>query len=106
MRIFVTEHGVDLVEPEDFTRFHVESELSPREIDTALRASYAGNMNGAEALVALDFIRSDAGPPSSDDQWISGFQAMISYAKTRGWLTEDGLHLLAHIAPPSRGTDD
>ncbi|EYT57181.1 hypothetical protein [Microbacterium sp. UCD-TDU] len=96
MRISVTESGADLLDPADFTRFHVESALPAAQIDAALQAAGAGRVDNDHAFVSVAFLRSHA--PAGDEQWGEGLQKMIAYAQSKGWVSADGEHLQAHIA--------
>ena len=67
-------------------------------LDAALRASGLGNWNGGnEADLTTVALRAAAalGPVGPD--WPSRWDAMISYATTKGWLSEDGTQLRAHL---------
>lgn len=99
MRISVTESGVHLLDPADFSRFHVESALPAPGIDAALQAAGAGRVDGDHAFVSLAFLRSHA--PADDGQWSDGLQRMIAYAQSKGWVSTDGDHLQAHVAAPA-----
>ena len=34
---------------------------------------------------------------AGDEQWNAGFDAMVSFAASKGWLNDAGTHILAHI---------
>lgn len=36
---------------------------------------------------------------SSDDEFVTGFDAMIAFATSKGWVDEDRTHVRAHVEP-------
>ena len=97
----VTPPSVALADPADCARFHVEVHGGDADdagaLDAALRAHGAGSAVGATgADIAVDAVRRMAsegvGPSWEDD-----FSAMLSYARTKGWLSDDGALIRAHV---------
>ena len=90
---------VTLEEPADCKRFHVtvRGGGDAAALDEALRANAVGSLDGeGEALVSVDAVRRLA-VGSVDDTWESDFAAMLDYARSKGWLSEDGASIRAHV---------
>jgi hypothetical protein len=96
--------GVDpptvvLVEPDDCGRFHVVVKGSgdAATLDRALRSGAVGNIDGdGEAVVGVDAVRRLAAG-SVGATWDDDFAAMLDYARSKGWLSEDGAAIRAHV---------
>lgn len=104
MIIEVTAGSVAVRDADDCGRFHVESALAGQDLDQALRAASAGHggPDGA-AWIGANWVRStvDAASPSGvGTDWTSRFEAMLSYARGKGWLDESATHIRAHVEPP------
>jgi hypothetical protein len=90
--------SVALAEPEDCRRFHIQvtGEGTLETVAEAIDRSGAGHLDGDHAYIAIDWIRSRAeGRVPSD--WPANFDAMIGFARSKGWLDEDGGAIQAHI---------
>ncbi len=91
--------GPELVESADFTRFHVavRGRGDAGTLDEALRASDVGSVDGdGEAMVRVDAVRRLAGP-AVDEAWEQGLAAMLDYARSKGWTSDDGTVVRAHV---------
>jgi hypothetical protein len=101
--------AVELREREDCTRLHVEAHGAPTSdaghtsLDRALRDSGFGALDGAaggdgkedtHALLGIDVLRTAAGRDRAAG-WEKDFDAMIDYARTKGWTVGD--HVRAHV---------
>jgi hypothetical protein len=91
--------GVSLHEPNDCTVFDVvvHGHGDDADVDGVLQAGSVGRMDGGEALVDVDAVRRLASG-SVGDTWETDLQAMLEFARSRGWLTDDGAAIRAHIA--------
>jgi len=91
---------VTLADAADCTRFHV-AVAGPGDaaaLDAALRADAAGELDGdGEALVRVDAVRRLAAG-AVGESWGPDFAAMLDYARSKGWLSEDGSLIRAHVA--------
>jgi hypothetical protein len=90
--------GVTLEEPADCARFAVVvggSGDAPA-LERALVSASVGRMEQDEALVAVAAVRRLASG-SVGVGWEEDFTAMLEYAGGRGWLTEDGVAIRAHV---------
>jgi hypothetical protein len=96
--------GVDpatvvLAEPADCTRFHVAVRGSgdAGTLDRALRAQSVGSVDGdGEAVIDVAAVRRLAAG-SVGATWDDDLAAMLAYARSKGWLSEDGGALRAHV---------
>jgi hypothetical protein len=91
--------GVVLEEPEDCARFDVtvRGGRDAGALDDALRSSAVGTVDGeGEALVGVDAVRRLAKGLVAET-WEADFAAMLDYAGTKGWLSDDGGSIRAHV---------
>ncbi|NAZ87825.1 hypothetical protein GTR00_17235 [Kineococcus sp. T90] len=65
-------------------------------VDGALRDAGAGHLDagGEHAWLRLSWLRAQ-GPDAPG--WLEGFAGMVSYATSRGWTSEDGTLVRAHV---------
>ena len=103
MRVVVdldpTPAAVSLADAADCGRFHVElhGEGGGGSLDAALRASETGSSAGAdEADIRVDAVRRMASG-SVGVTWEDDFAAMLGYARSKGWLSDDGSTIRAHV---------
>ena len=90
---------VALEDAADCGRFHVAARGAgdAAVLDTALRANGVGTVDGdGEALVEVDSVRRLAAG-SVGETWEADFAAMLDYAGSKGWLSEDGASIRAHV---------
>jgi hypothetical protein len=89
---------VSLVDPDDCTAFDVivHGSGAADDLDQALAGASVGRLEQGEALVTVAAVRRLASG-SVGDGWESDFLAMLDYARRRGWLTEDGHAIRAHV---------
>lgn len=87
-----------LVEPADCRSFDVivHGSGDGDALDQALAAASVGRTEGNEVLVTVAAVRRLAAG-SVGDGWESDLRAMLDYARSRGWLTEDGQWIRAHV---------
>ncbi len=69
--------------------------LAQQEVEQALAAAGLGVVDNGHAWLEVAQLRASgtAQPP----QWAEGFDGMIAFAKSRGWISEDGRSVRAHI---------
>lgn len=89
--------AVDLSDPEDCGRFHLEvlggDEAAVRD---ALAASGTGTLVDRDtAVIRLEAVRRMAQGRVGDD-WTGRFSSMLAYAGDKGWITDDGAGIRAH----------
>ena len=96
MIVAIGPDSVTLLEPDDFTRFHVTvTGLDRAAADALLRRQDAGSV-ADDALVAVSALRAWSGR-AGDADWNAGFSRMLGYAGSKGWLSSDGSQIQAHI---------
>ena len=90
---------VVLAEPGDCGRFHVavRGAADAGMLDRALRASATGNVDSdGEVVVRVDAVRRMA-VGVVGESWETDFSTMLDYAASKGWLSEDGTAIRAHV---------
>lgn len=100
MVIVVGEETVELRDPTDCKGFHVET-ADVTSLGDALGAAGAGRMDGDDALVAVEWVKAAADEAGVGAGWLDDFEAMLGYARSKGWLTDDGAHIRAHVESPT-----
>ena len=90
--------GIELVEPEDCKRFHVAVRGGDSDaLGSVLAAQNVGRLlPSGDALIEIDAVRRLAAGRVPDG-WDADFDAMVGYAKSKGWLDEAGEAIQAHI---------
>jgi hypothetical protein len=87
--------AVRLEDPDDFRRFEVRvSGLDAEEARRALGA--VAELQGDDAFVDQAGLISLPGARADDAEWMKQFQAMVEYARPKGWVDASG-RLQAHL---------
>ena len=89
---------VSLEEPDDCTRFHL-AVVGGRDLGRvfgALVDAAAGRLEDDHALITIDAVRRMAAGRVEDD-WPARFDAMLEYARTKGWIDDTGNAIQAHV---------
>jgi hypothetical protein len=82
-------------DPQNLRQLHAEFRaVDDATAAEALRAAGLGTVDGDLVWLEADALRA-AGDGSSG--WTVDFYAMLAYAKTRGWTTEDSSLIQAHV---------
>ena len=101
MIVAVTDATVELREPADLRRFHVEAAdgVDVTEVLAAAGAGApaAGEADGGAVYVAVDWLRSAAAEHGVAADWPDQFAAMLDFAASKGWLRADGSAVRAHV---------
>ena len=86
-----------LRDPDDLERLHVLATAAV-DVGRVLRDSGLGSQE-SEGRVLLDIarLRAAALAQASDPSWPAGWDAMVAYAASKGWLADDGAALVAHV---------
>lgn len=98
MRIVLTTEPASstLEEPDDFTAFSVAAPTGTADaLDRALGP--VGTYDGEHVWVERDALVDLAGESGADSAWRDGLAAMIDYARAKGFLSEDGTAIRAHV---------
>lgn len=103
MRLRVTQAGstrtVSLEEPNDFTTFHVvASGLPPKDVPGVLGTLGVGQPVDSDVFIDVSALRRLASGVRSA-AWDESFDAMVTYARGKGWTADDGDALRAHVEP-------
>jgi hypothetical protein len=90
--------GVDLVDPDDCTRFHVgvPAGTDPERAGDQLADAGAGYLADGAAFIGIDWLRGQAAGEVSAD-WADRFDSMLDFAASRGWLTTGRTHVRGHL---------
>lgn len=99
MYIVVTAAGVHVGAPDDCTSLDVRAAPGSRpSLDEALRRSLLGTWDGGtEADLDVTELRSRAAAGDVSPDWAQRWEAMIVYARRKGWLSGDGTTVRAHV---------
>ena len=98
MKIIVDTDQVKIVEIDNFKQFHIESAGDSQSLAAQFAKFNVGTVQDAHhAAISIHFICTQAGHLVQQTEWLTGFENMLAYAKNKGWLTEDGHAVLAHI---------
>lgn len=90
---------VTLVDPADFRGFHVAvagGSTDDERLATVLAPH--GHLDGEHAWITTEAVAALAGS-AADDEWRSGFDGMVAYARDKGFLDDSGTAIRAHLAP-------
>jgi hypothetical protein len=90
--------GVALVEPEDCRRFDVlvHGGRDAGALYRALGGAAVGRTEGDDVLVTVEAVRRLASG-TVGPTWDADFDAMLDFARGRGWVTADGEAIRAHV---------
>lgn len=100
MIVVVTDDAVEVEEPDDCSRLHIASGLEHGPLAEQLEASELGALDGpGAALLDVEVLSALAGGSASAPDWSQRWDRMIAYAARKGWTTDDGRFLRAHVEP-------
>ncbi len=88
---------VRLRRPEDVTAFHVAVHGGPTD-DPRLAEVLAahGRLDGDHAWIGVDAVVALAGDAATE-AWRADFDGMVAYARSKGFLSDDGTAIRAHL---------
>lgn len=100
MHFRISSGSVELVDPDDVTAFHAvrPAGLGPDELAEIVREEDLGEVlpGGGHLLIPVDTVRRMAagrvGP-----EWETNLDGMLAYAARKGWLSDDGTRVRAHL---------
>jgi hypothetical protein len=100
----ITSDSTELVDPQDVTSFSVvcPDGLGHDDLTERVRSADLGELlpDGDHLMVSVDAIRRHA-RENVGPAWAQDLAGMIGYATRKGWVSEDGSRVRAHI---ERGT--
>ncbi|HVW47151.1 MAG TPA: hypothetical protein VHA76_08860 [Solirubrobacterales bacterium] len=90
--------GVSLVEPDVFDRLAVvvAGGGSRADLERATAAVGALDDDGEHLFIGRGELRSLAGERAISPIWLEGFEAMVDYAESKGWVDGEG-RVRAHV---------
>jgi hypothetical protein len=95
VRVEVPTGLLELVEADDFRRFHVQLVGSADVAAAAAALQPVGRLDGDVAWIRLEGLRQLAGERRTP-RWEAELARMLEFAKARGWLSADGREIQAH----------
>jgi hypothetical protein len=96
--------GLDVVDPDDCTSLDVRVDGADRpELAARLTGSGLGEWDGSDH-VALDVgaLHDLAQAGAVGPDWPARWDAMLGYAAKKGWLSDDGTAVRAHLVTSER----
>ncbi|TDL39621.1 hypothetical protein [Arthrobacter nitrophenolicus] len=97
MYVRVSPGSVALDEPDDCNSFKVLlSERAREALPGLLESAAAGKLDDSDVLVSVDWIKSQCAGRIGMG-WNYRFANMLVYAAGKGWLSDDGSHVRAHV---------
>jgi hypothetical protein len=91
----LSRESASLKEPTDTHGFKVVVQAGV-DVDSVLRTTGWGYLEGSEALIAVTAVRRAAAGRVADD-WNSDLARMLEYARAHQWLSSDGEFIRAHL---------
>lgn len=88
---------VSIEDVDNLRAFEVESALPPAAVDAKLRESGLGYVDGEHAWITAAILADMGGALSADPSWREGFDAMVAYARSKGWWDESSQAIRAHL---------
>lgn len=96
----ITPGDVELVDPDDVRAFHVvaPADLTEDTLADTVRSTGLGEVadGGGHVLVRVDAVRRLAAGRVGPD-WEDDLAGMLGYARSKGWLSDDGDSVRAHV---------
>jgi hypothetical protein len=90
---------ISLLEPDDFKAFSVRRR-GPNGDRLLPAVERIGRAAGDDHVyVDVDALKAIAGDRGHDPGWLSSLEGMLSYARSEGWVAEDGF-VRAHVERP------
>lgn len=97
MILHVTAQGLGLDDPSDLKSYKVQVDGPESERDSVVAAHpQLRRVDAGHVAVPQETLRSLAGGLASEPEWLSNFAKMVSYASSKGWVTEAG-EIIGHI---------
>jgi hypothetical protein len=97
MIVMVQRDGRCALEAADDTNsFSVQA--ADGDLDELLRSHSWGRFDGTAAWISVEALRKAAAGHVPDD-WPARFDAMLTFAESKGWLSDDGSAVRGHVEP-------
>jgi hypothetical protein len=94
-----TPPGVALADPDDLGSFKVLAQAAQPDTAALERALEGVGSLGPDghAFISVEAVRLLAGDRAGDPEWSGGFEKMLAYAGSKGWMNEAGDAIQAHV---------
>ncbi len=88
-----------VVDVDNLTALHLAlGEVTDEEASEILERSGLGRIRDADiAFLDTAALRAAAEPRATAADWSTRWDAMIAYARTQGWLSDDGASVQVHV---------
>jgi hypothetical protein len=97
MHVRVSPGSVALDEPDDCTSFKVMLSAAAKDsLPRLLESTAAGKLEGQDVMVSVSWIKGECAGRIGMG-WNYRFANMLVYAAGKGWLSDDGSHVRAHV---------
>lgn len=100
MHFRISSESVELIEPDDVTSFRAvrPAGLGQDQLAEIVRQEDLGEVlpGGGHLMVPLETVRRMAAGRVGPG-WNQDFDSMIAYAERKGWLSDDGTRVRAHL---------
>ena len=98
MIVRLATEGAVVEDADNCSDLHVQTDLAPEGVATALAMTGVGEPIDADnAWLDLAVLRTHAKLVATAPDWPQRWAAMAAYAETKGWLSDDGRFVRAHI---------
>ncbi|WP_283134684.1 hypothetical protein [Rhizohabitans arisaemae] len=103
MHVTITATGetprLEVEDADDCSRLHIHADgLDDETVGEALRTDGMGRPAGAGRMwLDVRALRERARTGARSDDWDERFDAMLGYARRKGWLSDDGTCVAAHL---------
>jgi hypothetical protein len=92
--------GVEVKDVDDLARLHVAvGAVTDEEADGALRGAGLGRLEQDTAWLDVAALRAAAESQATTDGWAQQWEGLVEQARTKGWASDDGTSLRAHVEP-------
>lgn len=96
VRVDVDKRHVHVLEPEVLNRFHVSATAGVDAVLPVLGERGRPAEKANHLWLEIAWVRGLA-EGQVDAGWHEGFNKMIEFARTHGWVDEAGTHVMAHV---------
>jgi hypothetical protein len=87
--------GASVDDPAVFTAFNAISSTDDKDaVGAAMGVAGHAADDAGHVWVSAEWIRATV---AGDGEWLAGFDAMVAFAESKGWMNEAGTHIKAHI---------
>lgn len=99
MYIDILEGRITVAEPRILTEFAVRTSLDADRLAAQLREVDQGAWGelSADGYVWVSREAIERAVGADDPEWIEGFAGMVAFARSHGWVSEDGARIRAHV---------